>query len=132
MGLSALVSLQVGSIPILSLSSSFSSFVFLNNLKLPVPGWLNNPNFIDCNADMTPFVEGLCDAVVLTLSTGYAVGCLVALILNGILPHDPADDVEIDGEEEHHLEVKKLVEDPDPSHKTMTAGGEIEASTVSA
>lgn len=81
---------------------------------------------------MTPFVEGLCDAVVLTLSTGYAVGCLCALILNGILPHDPADDEEVDADEEHHLEVKKLVEDPDPSHKTVTDGGEIEASTISA
>ena len=45
---------------------------------------------------------------------------------------DESDDEEVDGDEEHHVEVKKLVEDPDPSHKTVTDGGEIEASTISA
>ena len=67
---------------ILAIAGSFGLGVII------VPQWLNNPNFLDCPAIEDPAMRGLCDAVVLTLSTGYAVGCLVALILNAVLPSD--------------------------------------------
>ena len=45
-------------------------------------------NFLDCPSVESPAARGLCDAVVLTLSTGYAVGCLVALFLHAVMPHE--------------------------------------------
>jgi uracil-xanthine permease len=57
-----------------------------------VPEWFTSAGFLDCPAIESPGLRGLCDAAVTTLSTGYAVGCLVALILNGILPNDPEGD----------------------------------------
>eukprot|EP00798_Chlamydomonas_sp_ICE-L_P005798 gene5798-6079_t len=50
------------------------------------PEWAN---FLDCS-DVTPSdLKGLCQAASLTLTTGYAVGCITALILHGLLPADP-------------------------------------------
>ena len=45
-------------------------------------------NFLDCPSVESPATRGLCDAVVLTLSTGYAIGCLVALFLHAVMPHE--------------------------------------------
>ena len=59
-----------------------------------VPEWFTSTGFLDCPAIESPGLRGLCDAAVTTLATGYAIGCLVALILNGILPADPEGDVE--------------------------------------
>ena len=78
---------------------------------ITVPQWFNNPNFWNCNAIESPGVRGVCDAVILTLSTGYAVGCLVALILNAVLPAEEEAEIptyEID-------ETHKLTLDPDTS-----------------
>jgi len=33
----------------------------------------------------------VCDAAILTLGTGYAIGCLVALVLNAVLPYEEED-----------------------------------------
>ncbi|KAG7340888.1 xanthine permease [Nitzschia inconspicua] len=57
-----------------------------------VPQWFRNGNFLDCPTIESPAVRGLCDAAVLTLGTGYAIGCLVALFLNAVLPEEQDDD----------------------------------------
>jgi xanthine/uracil permease len=56
-------------------------------------------NFLDCGAIESPGVQGLCSAARITLSTGYAVGCLVALFLNAILPEDDEDDVVLENDD---------------------------------
>ena len=108
-----------------------------------IPEWFNNPYFLDCdNPDYSPALQGFCDAVVLTMSTGYAVGCLIAMTLNGILPSDPDDDEEVDADEnEHHhvieeAELAKLVEDPEKTGVAEQAdekgGAKMAASASSA
>lgn len=82
-----------------------------------VPEWFTSTGFLDCPAIESPGLRGLCDAAVTTLATGYAIGCLVALILNGILPADP----EGDGAEE---EVKPLTKDSTLEMSGKTAADE--------
>lgn len=67
-----------------------------------VPEWFTSAGFLDCPSIESAGLRGLCDAAVTTLSTGYAIGCLVALILNGILPGDD----EGDGAEEEVIPLK--------------------------
>ena len=57
-----------------------------------IPDWFTSGNFLDCPAIENEATRGVCDAVILTLSTGYAVGCLVALFLNAVLPADEEDE----------------------------------------
>lgn len=84
-----------------------------------IPSWFNNPNFLDCTDDgMSPAMQGVCNAVVLTMSTGYAIGCLVALILNGVLPSDPEDDAEVDEESIRKHEVIELIDDTETTKKS--------------
>jgi len=63
-------------------------------------------NFLDCPSIESEATRGLCNAAVLTLSTGYAIGCVVALILNTFLPFD-----EVEGEEEVVEEVKEITDE---------------------
>lgn len=56
---------------------------------LGVTLWPDWANFLDCSAIDDKQVRGLCDAAKLTLTTGYAIGCIAALIMHGLLPHDP-------------------------------------------
>lgn len=91
---------------------------------ITVPQWFNNTNFLNCPVIESPAARGVCDAVVLTLSTGYAVGCLVALILNAVLPAEedeeiPVHDVVVD-------ETHKLTMDADPTHKVSLAENDAE------
>lgn len=53
------------------------------------PAWAT---FLDCSAITNKGVKGLCDGASLTLGTGYAVGCIAALILHGVLPQDPDEE----------------------------------------
>jgi hypothetical protein len=73
---------------------------FLQKRTIVVPQWFTNGNFLDCPAIENPGVRGLCDAAVLTLGTGYAIGCLVALVLNGVLPNEDDDSAARKEEEE--------------------------------
>jgi uracil-xanthine permease len=61
-------------------------------------------NFLDCPAIESPAGRGICNAAILTLSTGYAIGCVVALLLNSFLP--------VDEEETPVAKKEKIVEDP--------------------
>jgi hypothetical protein len=88
---------------LLSLSFFHSFFLSLFSQKkrtIVVPQWFTNGNFLDCPAIESPGVRGLCDAAVLTLGTGYAIGCLVALVLNGVLPNEDDDSAARKEEEE--------------------------------
>lgn len=61
-------------------------------------------NFMDCSSIESPATKGLCQGCESVLSTGYAIGCIVALVLNTFLPFE---------EEElppPQSEVKELVE----------------------
>eukprot|EP00977_Amphora_coffeiformis_P020380 scaffold8195_cov156-Amphora_coffeaeformis.AAC.4 len=62
-----------------------------NRSTIVVPQWFKNGNFLDCPSIESDAVRGVCDAAVLTLGTGYAIGCLVALVLNGVLPNEDED-----------------------------------------
>jgi len=44
--------------------------------------------FWEC-ADCNPTLQGFRNGVSIFLSTGYCVGAVIAILLNGILPHDP-------------------------------------------
>ena len=61
--------------------------------------------------------QGLCDAAVITLTNGFAVGALAALFLNGLLPADDAeDDVVEEGQHPDGTEPetkKKLLDNED-------------------
>lgn len=85
-----------------------------------VPEWFTSGNFLDCPAIESEFQKGLCDAVILTLSTGYAVGAIVALVLNGILP---AEDKDESGD--YALTVKG---DDDPTRTSHTTSSSIPSS----
>lgn len=61
-----------------------------------IPQFFGSGNFIDCSTIDSEGLRGVCDAVDITLSTGYAVGCLVAVVLNGILPEEVDDEFEDD------------------------------------
>eukprot|EP01026_Neomeris_dumetosa_P027066 TRINITY_DN2202_c1_g1_i18.p1 TRINITY_DN2202_c1_g1~~TRINITY_DN2202_c1_g1_i18.p1 ORF type:complete len:568 (-),score=65.47 TRINITY_DN2202_c1_g1_i18:386-2089(-) len=58
-----------------------------------VPEWATN-NLWPVEDDMSDAVRGLRDGVIITLSTGYSIGCIAAVLLHLILP------VEVDVEEE--------------------------------
>ena len=82
-------------------------------------------NFLDCPSIEDSFTRGVCDAAVITLSTGYAIGCLVALVLNGILPAD--DEEEIPHDECDELIVKvPTMEDTDGKKESSEGSSEPE------
>jgi len=57
-----------------------------------VPEWFGSGNFLNCASIESPATRGFCDAAVITLSTGYAIGCLVAVVLNAFLPEENDDE----------------------------------------
>lgn len=75
------------------------------------PQWFT-ANFLDCNSIESNGVQGLCDAAVITLTNGYAVGALTALILNCIIPedHQTDDDEEPGQHPDGTAEKEKLME----------------------
>jgi xanthine/uracil permease len=86
-----------------------------------VPQWFTSGNFLDCPAIEEEGLRGACDAVIITLSTGYAIGCLVALVLNALLPHE---DEELDLESEElkdltNLTARKDVEEQDEESEEL-------------
>merc|ERR1712151_740944 len=50
--------------------------------------WLTSSGFLDCDSIESSGTKGLCRAARETMGTGYAIGCLVALFLNAVLPED--------------------------------------------
>eukprot|EP01025_Chloroclados_australasicus_P066445 TRINITY_DN916_c1_g1_i1.p1 TRINITY_DN916_c1_g1~~TRINITY_DN916_c1_g1_i1.p1 ORF type:complete len:581 (-),score=60.91 TRINITY_DN916_c1_g1_i1:347-2089(-) len=52
-----------------------------------VPGWATN-NLWPVTEDMSKALKGFRDGVIITLSTGYSIGCLAAIALHLLLPHD--------------------------------------------
>jgi NCS2 family nucleobase:cation symporter-2 len=75
-----------------------------------VPEWMGN--FVDCSGIESPGVEGLCVAARITLTTAYAVGCIVGLILNALLPADHEDEVVMEGDD---TAKTQLIKDADPT-----------------
>ncbi|KAG1674138.1 hypothetical protein FOA52_015769 [Chlamydomonas sp. UWO 241] len=54
--------------------------------------WPDWAEVLNCTNVGNSGVTGLCEAAKLTLTTGYAVGCITALILHGIMPQDWAEE----------------------------------------
>jgi len=77
-----------------------------------VPPWFNNA-FLECGTITSNGVRGLCDAALITLTNGFAVGALISLTLNGILPKDDEEDVEIEASQhwdgEHFTERSETI-----------------------
>ena len=74
------------------------------------PQWFASGNFLDCCAIENKAKHGVCNGVVLTLSAGCAVGCLVALVLNTIFPTEHDNDAVLEQEDKTEL-VKKFKDD---------------------
>jgi xanthine/uracil permease len=94
-----------------------------------VPQWFTSGNFLDCPSIDSTFTRGVCDAAVITLSTGYAIGCLVALLLNAILPAEEEEDEDlIAPEEEEELVTKAdmIVDNTDPKKESSNSDVEPE------
>lgn len=89
-----------------------------------VPQWFTSGNFLDCPSIENDAKRGVCDAVVLTLSTGYAVGCIVALVLNAILPAEHDEDVVLENVDK---DVTKKLKEDDSSSANNDAGSQEEA-----
>jgi len=51
-----------------------------------VPSWMGN--LLQCDAIANGGVRGLCEGAKLTITTGYAIGCIAALLLHAIIPGD--------------------------------------------
>lgn len=51
-----------------------------------VPSW--TANLLPCDEITNGGLQGLCMGAELTLTTGYAIGCVVGLILHALLPSD--------------------------------------------
>lgn len=64
---------------ILAISLSFGLGTTLKSNWISYELW-------DCTAIENEALNGLCEGVILTMDTGYAIGCIVALILNLVLP----------------------------------------------
>jgi uric acid-xanthine permease len=77
-------------------------------------------NFWRC-ADCSDTMKGLRNGVSIFLSSGYCVGTVVAMILNGILPEDVGVNIGRDEdvpENGHDTEIEKSMNVPDNGHKT--------------
>ena len=57
------------------------------------PSWTQG--ILTCETITNEGLKGLCTGAELTLTTGYAIGCMCALILHGIMPSDPDDEIEV-------------------------------------
>lgn len=84
---------------------------------ITVPQWFNNNFFLDCPSIESDAGRGVCNAAKLTLSTGYAVGCLVALLLNAVLPAEPNDE-EVPIVDEDETRVAKSAHKEGSSHNS--------------
>lgn len=77
-----------------------------------VPQWFQS-NFLQCGSIDNNGLRGLCDAALITLTNGFAVGSLISLTLNAILPRDDEDDVEIEASQhwdgEHFTERSETI-----------------------
>ncbi|KAG1674137.1 hypothetical protein FOA52_015768 [Chlamydomonas sp. UWO 241] len=54
--------------------------------------WPQWAEVLNCTNVGNSGVTGLCEAAKLTLTTGYAIGCITALILHGVMPQDWAEE----------------------------------------
>mmetsp|Transcript_39251 Transcript_39251/g.111119 ORF Transcript_39251/g.111119 Transcript_39251/m.111119 type:complete len:590 (-) Transcript_39251:291-2060(-) len=59
-----------------------------------VPDW--TANLLPCDSITNGGLAGLCSGAELTISTGYAIGCLSALILHAIMPSDVIESSDAD------------------------------------
>ena len=107
---------------ILAVSASFG----LGTILVPQ---LFTSNFLNCAEIDSPGVQGLCNAAVITLSTGYAAGCLVALVLNAVIPDDDEDDVVVEGDDTAPTQAsRKLLNDEEQGEPSENESEEKEDS----
>eukprot|EP01024_Parvocaulis_polyphysoides_P029169 TRINITY_DN2631_c0_g1_i1.p2 TRINITY_DN2631_c0_g1~~TRINITY_DN2631_c0_g1_i1.p2 ORF type:complete len:132 (+),score=22.67 TRINITY_DN2631_c0_g1_i1:133-528(+) len=84
-----------------------------------VPQWATNALW-PVEPDMSDAERGFRDGVIITLSTGYSIGCIAAIVLHLLLPHE-MDDIENEKPEPDMSEVEmgtKQVETATKDEKT--------------
>lgn len=82
-----------------------------------VPQWANSINGLwPLDPDMSAGLRGLRSTVVIILSTGYAIGTLIAMFLHLILPLNEEDNVSVRAVRLHHADkVERLSVEEDTS-----------------
>lgn len=70
-----------------------------------VPQWANSTNGLwPLTPDMSPGLRGLRSTIIIVLSTGYAIGTLVAMLLHLLLPLNEEDNVSVRAVRLHHAD----------------------------
>mmetsp|Transcript_6629 Transcript_6629/g.11971 ORF Transcript_6629/g.11971 Transcript_6629/m.11971 type:complete len:566 (-) Transcript_6629:265-1962(-) len=72
------------------------------------PAWTSN--VFKCDTIESDGVSGLCEGAKLTVTTGYAIGCIVALILHGVIPKDTEGEDDESVSKEGLEEAHKILE----------------------
>jgi len=72
------------------------------------PAWTSN--VFKCDTIENDGVSGLCEGAKLTVTTGYAIGCIVALILHGVIPKDTEGEDDESVSKEGLEEAHKILE----------------------
>jgi len=83
-----------------------------------VPQWAASPNGLwPLDPNMSAGLRGLRSTVVIILSTGYAIGTLIAMFLHLILPVSEEDNASVRAVRLHHADkVEELITEEDVSH----------------
>lgn len=86
-----------------------------------VPQWAASPNGLwPLDPNMSAGLRGLRSTIVIILSTGYAIGTLIAMFLHLILPVSEEDNVSVRAVRLHHADkVEEMMEEEDVSHSKV-------------
>ena len=86
-----------------------------------VPQWAASPNGLwPLDPNMSAGLRGLRSTIVIILSTGYAIGTLIAMFLHLILPVTEEDNASVRAVRLHHADkVEEMMEEEDASHSKV-------------
>lgn len=86
-----------------------------------VPQWANSANGLwPLDPNMSAGLRGLRSTVIIILSTGYAIGTLIAMFLHLILPVTEEDNASVRAVRLHHADkVDELLSEEDVSHSSV-------------
>lgn len=86
-----------------------------------VPQWANSANGLwPLDPNMSAGLRGLRSTVIIILSTGYAIGTLIAMFLHLILPVTEEDNASVRAVRLYHADkVDELVAEEDASHSSV-------------
>lgn len=98
-----------------------------------VPQWAASANGLwPLDPNMSAGLRGLRSTVIIILSTGYAIGTLIAMFLHLILPVSEEDNVSVRAVRLHHAEkVDEMITEEDASHHSKPEGKLSEEEDIS-